>query len=93
MGYVFVHWATAPTYAPLFSNLAAADASSVIDKLNTAGVPYQIGQNGILTGLIEEDNGALRVNLEKYKLGKAVVRKRGTPFVLLYIVQPSSYVW
>ena len=27
--------------------------------------------------LIEEDNGALRVNLEKYKLGKAVVRKRG----------------
>ena len=28
-------------------------------------------------GLIEEDNGALRVNLEKYKLGKAVVRKRG----------------
>ena len=28
-------------------------------------------------GLIEEDNGALRINLEKYKLGKAVVRKRG----------------
>lgn len=28
--------------------------------------------------LIEEDNGALRVNLEKHKLGKAVVRKRGT---------------
>ena len=27
--------------------------------------------------LIEEDNGALRINLEKYKLGKAVVRKRG----------------
>ncbi len=31
-------------------------------------------------GLIEEDNGALRVNLEKYKLGKAVVRKRGECF-------------
>lgn len=28
-------------------------------------------------GLIEEDNGALRVNLDKYKLGKAVIRKRG----------------
>ncbi|PIL23042.1 hypothetical protein GSI_14349 [Ganoderma sinense ZZ0214-1] len=34
-------------------------------------------------GLIEEDNGALRVNLEKYKLGKAVVRKRdGTSIYL-----------
>ncbi|KAI8974811.1 arginyl-tRNA synthetase [Trametes punicea] len=33
--------------------------------------------------LIEEDNGALRVNLEKYKLGKAVVRKRdGTSIYL-----------
>ena len=28
-------------------------------------------------GLIEENNGALLVNLEKYKLGKTVVRKRG----------------
>ena len=27
--------------------------------------------------LIEGDNGALRINLEKDKLGKAVVRKRG----------------
>ncbi|KAI0687524.1 arginyl-tRNA synthetase [Earliella scabrosa] len=34
-------------------------------------------------GLIEEDNGALRINLEKYKLGKAVVRKRdGTSIYL-----------
>ncbi|EJF58388.1 arginyl-tRNA synthetase [Dichomitus squalens LYAD-421 SS1] len=34
-------------------------------------------------GLIEEDNGALRVNLEEYKLGKAVVRKRdGTSIYL-----------
>ncbi|KAM5541671.1 hypothetical protein V8D89_004652, partial [Ganoderma adspersum] len=34
-------------------------------------------------GLIEEDNGALRVNLEKHKLGKAVVRKRdGTSIYL-----------
>ncbi|KAI0823467.1 arginyl-tRNA synthetase [Trametes gibbosa] len=33
--------------------------------------------------LIEEDNGALRVNLEKHKLGKAVVRKRdGTSIYL-----------
>ncbi|KAL1948693.1 hypothetical protein VTO73DRAFT_10499 [Trametes versicolor] len=33
--------------------------------------------------LIEEDNGALRVNLDKHKLGKAVVRKRdGTSIYL-----------
>ncbi|KAH9946427.1 arginyl-tRNA synthetase [Epithele typhae] len=34
-------------------------------------------------GMIEEDNGALRVNLEAYKLGKAVIRKRdGTSIYL-----------
>lgn len=34
--------------------------------------------------LIEEDNGALRVNLEKHKLGKAVVRKRGRFYAYRY---------
>ena len=33
-------------------------------------------------GLVEEDNGALRINLEKHKLGKAVIRKRGASSVV-----------
>ena len=38
-GFVFFRWITAPTQAPLFSNLASADASAIVDELNAAGVP------------------------------------------------------
>jgi arginyl-tRNA synthetase len=34
-------------------------------------------------GLIEESDGAKLINLEKWNLGKAVVRKRGTLIFLL----------
>lgn len=45
-GFLFVRWAAAPTYAPLFSNLAGPDASSVIDKLNASGVSYKLSGDG-----------------------------------------------
>ncbi len=45
-GFVFVKWATAATYAPLFSGLSGADASAVVDKLAADGVPYQLADNG-----------------------------------------------
>jgi len=34
------------SYAPLFTGLAAADASSITDQLNTDGVPYQLTDGG-----------------------------------------------
>ncbi len=33
-GLAFFRWASAPTYAPLFSNLAGSDASAIVDKLD-----------------------------------------------------------
>jgi flagellar M-ring protein FliF len=45
-GYVFLTWKSTPQYAPLYTNLAASDASAIVDKLNSAGVPYQLGQAG-----------------------------------------------
>lgn len=39
-------WVATPNYAPLFSNLAAEDASAVVDELNAEGVPYQLANNG-----------------------------------------------
>jgi flagellar M-ring protein FliF len=45
-GFMLVRWLTAPDYAPLYSNLAAEDASAVVDELNAQGVPYEIGQGG-----------------------------------------------
>ena len=45
-GFFFFRWITAPTQAPLFSNLAAADASAIVDELNAAGVAYELTDGG-----------------------------------------------
>jgi flagellar M-ring protein FliF len=43
---MFSRWATKPTYAPLFTNLAPADASAIVDALNSSGTPYQLSNGG-----------------------------------------------
>lgn len=44
---VFVfRWAATPAYAPLFTNMAPADASAVIDQLESQGTPYQLADGG-----------------------------------------------
>src|SRR5690242_18037803 len=45
-GFMVFRWASTPSYSPLFSNLASADASAVIDKLDAAGTPYKITDGG-----------------------------------------------
>src|SRR5262249_38277844 len=45
-GFMVFRWASTPSYAPLYSNLSASDASAVIDKLDAAGTPYKITNGG-----------------------------------------------
>jgi flagellar M-ring protein FliF len=45
-GFLFARWITAPTQAPLFSNLAASDASAIVEELNAAGVSYELTDGG-----------------------------------------------
>ena len=45
-GVFFFRWITAPTQAPLFSNLASTDASAIVDELNAAGVAYELTDGG-----------------------------------------------
>lgn len=45
-GFVAFQWAVAPSYAPLFSDLAASDASAVIEELDARGIPYEIADGG-----------------------------------------------
>jgi flagellar M-ring protein FliF len=45
-GFFFLRWITAPTQAPLFSNLAANDASAIVEELNAAGVSYELTDGG-----------------------------------------------
>ena len=45
-GYFFLTWKSTPPYAPLYTNLGATDASSIVDKLNSEGVPYRLAAGG-----------------------------------------------
>jgi flagellar M-ring protein FliF len=44
--FFFSRWITTPTQAPLFSNLAASDASAIVEELNAAGVSYGLTDGG-----------------------------------------------
>ncbi|OII34914.1 flagellar M-ring protein FliF [Curtobacterium sp. MMLR14_010] len=45
-GFALASWLGKPSYAPLFTGLAAADASSVTDQLTTDGVPFELTDGG-----------------------------------------------
>ncbi|HET7486345.1 MAG TPA: flagellar basal-body MS-ring/collar protein FliF [Acidimicrobiales bacterium] len=42
----FSSWASKPSYAPLFTNLAPADASAITDKLSASKTPFQLEDGG-----------------------------------------------
>jgi flagellar M-ring protein FliF len=44
--FLVFRWVSTPSYAPLYTNLQAADASSVVDELNKEGVKYKLADNG-----------------------------------------------
>jgi flagellar M-ring protein FliF len=48
-------WMSKPSYTPLFSGLAASDASTIVDQLRTDNVPYELSDGGA-TILVPEGN-------------------------------------
>ena len=44
--FLVFRWATAPNYAPLYSNLSSKDAAAVVDSLDAQGVQYTLAGNG-----------------------------------------------
>jgi flagellar M-ring protein FliF len=78
-GFVFYRWITAPTMAPLFSNLASADASAIVDQLNTDGVPYTLADGGA-TIMVAQDV----VNSERLVMsGKGLPASNDSGYALL----------
>jgi flagellar M-ring protein FliF len=64
LGAVMVYrWAATPSYAPLFTNLAPADASAVVDKLNSAGTPYKLTNGGTTVLVPQNDVYDSRISL------------------------------
>jgi flagellar M-ring protein FliF len=78
-GFFFFRWVTAPTYAPLFSNLASADASAIVDELNTEGVTYQLSDGGGTIMVPQDQVSALRLTMS----GKGLPASQDTGYSLL----------
>src|SRR5690606_13009223 len=62
-GFMIFRWASTPSYAPLYSNLSSSDASAVIDKLDSQGVPYKITNGGATVMVPKDKVYASRINL------------------------------
>ncbi|GII26169.1 flagellar basal-body MS-ring/collar protein FliF [Planosporangium mesophilum] len=78
-GYFFSTWAAQPTYAPLFNNLAPADASAIVDKLNADGVPYQLTNGGQTITVPQDQVYAQRIKLS----GAGLPAQADTGYALL----------
>ncbi len=78
-GYFFSTWAAKPTYAPLFSNLAPADASAIVDKLNADGTPYQLANAGQTIMVPQDQVYAVRLKMS----GQGLPAQADTGYALL----------
>ena len=45
-GIALTSWLSKPSYTPLFSGLGGEDASTIVDQLQTDGVPYELTEGG-----------------------------------------------
>jgi flagellar M-ring protein FliF len=78
-GFFFFRWVTAPTYAPLFSNLASSDASAIVDELNSEGVSYQLSDGGATILVPQTQVSSLRLTMS----GKGLPASQDTGYSLL----------
>ncbi|OLF19360.1 flagellar basal-body MS-ring/collar protein FliF [Actinophytocola xanthii] len=61
--WVFASWLSKPTYSPLFSNLAAKDASAIVDQLDASGVPYELTDGGQTVQVPKDQIYSLRLKM------------------------------
>jgi flagellar M-ring protein FliF len=78
-GVFFFRWITAPTQAPLFSNLASTDASAIVDELNAAGVAYELTDGGQTIMVAKDAVYDLRLQMS----GKGLPAGQDTGYALL----------
>jgi flagellar M-ring protein FliF len=78
-GVFFFRWITAPTQAPLFSNLASTDASAIVDELNAAGVAYELTDGGQTIMVAKDQVYDLRLTMS----GQGLPAGQDTGYALL----------
>src|ERR1035437_7096901 len=70
--YFLFSWASAPSYAVLFSGLSNQDAGAITTQLDSAKVPYQLSDGGA-TIMVPSS----QVNAERIKLANQVLPSSG----------------
>lgn len=62
--FLVFRWVSAPSYAPLYSNLSGEDASAIVDELTAEGVSYELADGGNTIMVPRNDVYATRVKLQ-----------------------------
>lgn len=62
-GFLVFRWASTPAYAPLFTNVAAADAAAIVEQLEANGTPYQLADGGATIRVPRADVYDTRIRL------------------------------
>ncbi|RZU50455.1 flagellar M-ring protein FliF [Krasilnikovia cinnamomea] len=78
-GYFFATWAAKPTYATLFNNLSAKDASAIVETLQKSGTPYELANSGQTILVPKEQVYDLRLQLS----GEGLPGESDTGYALL----------
>src|SRR5690606_37942210 len=58
-------WATAPTWVPLYSNLALEDVGTITERLDEEAIAYQLSGNGTSLEVATSDLARARVALAR----------------------------
>lgn len=62
--FLVFRWVSAPSYAPLYSNLSGEDASAIVDELTAEGVSYELADGGNTIMVPRNDVYSTRVKLQ-----------------------------
>lgn len=62
--FLVFRWVSAPSYAPLYSNLSGEDAAAIVDELTAEGVSYELADGGNTIMVPRNDVYAARVKLQ-----------------------------
>lgn len=65
---VLFMWASSPEYRVLYSNLSEADGGSIINELDTRGIPYQFSEGGQALMVPSDQVHTLRLQLAEQGL-------------------------
>jgi flagellar M-ring protein FliF len=79
LGVAVVLWSQAPSFAPLYGNLAEKDASQVIEALQQTGADYRVDE---ATGMVMVPSGKLK-ELRMQLAGQGLPNSVGMGFALL----------